>query len=959
MLQQAHRRFSRFPLLPIAKVLGFSAFWIWNLLFASVIYCGVLPFIGIPLILATATGDIPLPFTLSLALFLAVPLGSMGLGVRFLKQPGRVMQLFYGVELPLLLLCILRLFALRELTLAGDFVVGTVLLAIATYAWTLIRGGGNQPKDASNAMAATQARWAIPIKVGLQTLVLLIGLYVSAILLIYALPLIAWLVNAIVATSWFAVVSELLVGGFDAIRYSGLWGVFGLFIMLGFGLLFWSGAAFVAIMPSVLAALYIHSSQRSAQRFARQYGQVKIISIGLATLTTWTILFGAFNQQPQAQAFALLDAAPSSPKAKQELLRRSDQIRDGLLNAYLADYRYVSSVDANDHIRAIYQSQFAALGDAIPQAAQNIYNDLAAPFLYQNTSPDDADKAAKAYREFFDEPIQKAEPQAITHALNSTANRDEAKAGLLNINQKKVLLKQQSVSVTEHGDWAEVELHETYQNKTRDVQEVYYSFSLPEDAIVTGVWLGDTDNRDQRFKPQVSPRGAAQKVYNAQVQRARPIDPALLEQVGPRHYRLRAFPVPVVPLNMPNWIDRQGITAGDRGPTEMHLWLTYSVMGDDQGWPMPQLGEKRNLFWSGQTERSQNGQKVADAADAWLLDHVLSKSQAQPATHAFDLEGYRVTAKPLSDRDYAQPQNQKVAIVLDSSRSLENHREEVAQTIDWLKQNGFAQTSPGGNDADLFIAAPAGQQASRLDDWQTFDAQQFPFFGSLELKQMLQQFDALKGNTAYDSIVVLTDGDTYELSSDGGELPDLEQPLWMVHVGQLPPAYDDGVLKLMQDSGGGVGTGLGEVLQRGATIAKLNAAAISDGYVWSVAKLADGAKPQAAEAEFSPLAARQLINQLAKTTAADVPEELDRIHQIAKQQQIVTPYSSMIVLVNDDQRRQLAEAEAESDRFDREVESGNETLESPNNPMSVPEPSPVMPLLLAGGLYWGWRQVRR
>jgi len=90
-----------------------------------------------------------------------------------------------------------------------------------------------------------------------------------------------------------------------------------------------------------------------------------------------------------------------------------------------------------------------------------------------------------------------------------------------------------------------------------------------------------------------------------------------------------------------------------------------------------------------------------------------------------------------------------------------------------------------------------------------------------------------------------------------------------------------------------------------------------------------------------------------------VPEELDRIHQIAKQQQIVTPYSSMIVLVNDDQRRQLAEAEAESDRFDREVESGNETLESPNNPMSVPEPSPMMPLLLAGGLYWGWRRVRR
>ncbi len=954
MLQQALSRISRFPLLPVLKVLGFSAFWIWNLLFAGVIYCGIVPFVGIPLILATATGEIPLPFTLSLALFLAVPMGSMGLGIRFLKQPSKVMKLFYGVELPLLLLCILRLFALRELTLAGDFVVGTVLLAIFTYAWNLIRGERVDVSQKNTAIAA--------VKTGLQTLVLLIGLYVSALLLIYALPLIAWLVNAIVTTNWLGIIADFGSWTFEVIRSGDLWGFWNLFsviIMLGFGLLFWSGAVFISVMPSVLAALYIQSSQRCAQLFARQYGQVKVISIGLATLTTWTILFGAFNQQPQAQAFALLDAAPDSPKAKQELLQRSDEIRDGLMNAYLADYRYVSSVDANDHIRAMYQATFPAIGTAIPQAIQNVYNDLAAPFLYQNAGKDDAAKAAKAYRQFFDQPIQKAEQQSITHALNSTANRDEAKAGLLNIDQKKVLLKQQSVAVIEHGDWAEVELYETYQNKTSDVQEVYYSFSLPESAVITGVWLGDTAELEKRFEPQVSPRGAAQKVYNAQVQRARPIDPALLEQVGPRHYRLRAFPVPVVPLEVPDWVDREGVTARDPGPTEMHLWLTYDVMGDDQGWPMPQLGEKRNLFWSGKTQRSQNGQKVAGAIDAWLPDHIASKAQAKPATHEFDLVGHRITAKPLTAKDYAQPQNQKVAIVLDSSRSLENHRNEVAQTLGWLKQNGFAQTRPGGNDADLFVSAPEAQQASRLDDWQTFDAQQFPFFGSLELKQMLQQFDALKGDTAYDSVIFLTDGYTYELSSDGGDLPALDMPLWMVHVGQLPPAYDDAVLKAMQDSGGGVGTSLGEVLQRGATIAKLDAAAISDGYAWSVSKLEDGVKPKAVEADFSPLAARQLINQLAKTTAADVPEELDRIHQIAKQQQIVTPYSSMIVLVNDDQRRQLAEAEAESDRFDREVESGSETLENPNNPMSVPEPSPVMPLLLAGGLYLGWKRVRR
>ncbi len=87
----------------------------------------------------------------------------------------------------------------------------------------------------------------------------------------------------------------------------------------------------------------------------------------------------------------------------------------------------------------------------------------------------------------------------------------------------------QQVTVKEHGDWADVELYEVYKNQTREVQEVFYSFSLPESAVITGLWLGDTNKLDQRFRFVVSPRGAAQKVYNSQVRRSRPIDPALLE----------------------------------------------------------------------------------------------------------------------------------------------------------------------------------------------------------------------------------------------------------------------------------------------------------------------------------------------------------------------------------------------------------------------------------------------
>ncbi|EGJ33680.1 MULTISPECIES: PEP-CTERM sorting domain-containing protein [Moorena] len=58
----------------------------------------------------------------------------------------------------------------------------------------------------------------------------------------------------------------------------------------------------------------------------------------------------------------------------------------------------------------------------------------------------------------------------------------------------------------------------------------------------------------------------------------------------------------------------------------------------------------------------------------------------------------------------------------------------------------------------------------------------------------------------------------------------------------------------------------------------------------------------------------------------------------------------MIVLVNDEQRRMLKEAEASSDRFDREVETGEEQLNQPSNPFTVsgvPEPEVWMLILIS------------
>jgi putative PEP-CTERM system integral membrane protein len=302
------------------------------------------------------------------------------------------------------------------------------------------------------------------------------------------------------------------------------------------------------------------------------------------------------------------------------------------------------------------------------------------------------------------------------------------------------------------------------------------------------------------------------------------------------------------------------------------------------------------------------------------------------------------------------------------------HLKEVSETFSWLKQQGFADNNLANNDADLYITDATNAQPKRLDDLRRFEVDKLAFYGSIQLKEMLQQFAQLRGDTAYDGILLVSDQGSYELSDDKKDVPAMPAPLWMVHLGgQLPPAYDDATLKAIQDSGGGVSTTIPVVMQRLATQEALGSSAVSvvDGYAWFMENV-ETATPaslqdkRAAKDGFEPLAARQLVlglSQTMKGSQGGTLKELDAIHNIAKTFDIVTPYSSMIVLVNDRQKQALKEAEAASDRFDREVESGKEQLSKPFDPLTVsgvPEPEEWMLLgLVAIALVVLIRRQRR
>ncbi|MBW4650563.1 MAG: TIGR02921 family PEP-CTERM protein [Kastovskya adunca ATA6-11-RM4] len=910
-----------------------SIFWIWNLTFLTIVYAGILPFVGAYLIPAAVTGQIPGEYLITLLALVAVPTICTGLGWwRFRKQPLQLMRLFYGVEAPLFLLCLIRLFLLRELTPASTQIIGTIALCIAAFAVQLLYGYASQRRPLA---------W---LQLLSHSLMLLTGIYVGAVLLFYALPLATVVIVEFLKFEWLAAFIQSLSWTALSVLW---WGPI-LLVLFGF-----SCTLFI-VMPSALAGLYIHSGRQILQAFSSQYGR-KLTALGsLGVVVVWLSLFVALQQQPQVRAFALLEKPATTDSTRQSLLAQSEVIRKGLVNANLLAYRYLSTREENDHIRLMYQEVFG-LPQSQAQVVQDIYNSFMSPFLYIG-SRGDIQTAEKLYAAFFDAPLQKTEQKAVQHAIQSTANRDEAKAGLLNLNEKKVWLRSQTVTLKPQGDWADIELYEVYENQTFDQQEIFYSFSLPESAVITGLWLGDTGDRQQRFPFTVSPRGAAQQVYNEQVQQR--VDPALLEQVGPRHYRLRAFPIPP---------KRDWETEPVSRPMEMHLWLSYKVMRQESGWKMPELAEKRNIFWNRDTERLYIGANKPGKLEDWLPAYVSATGKNAPTVHQVTFSDSdnpkgilsdRIEAKPLKKSDYSLPQGKRFAVVLDSSRSMGDRVRELNQTFDWLKAKGFADNNFANNDADLYITATAGATPQRIDNLRQFEVPKQTFYGTIQLKQILQQFAQLQGDTAYDGILLVTDQGSYELSDDSKAVPAIKAPLWVVHLGgQLPPAYDDATLQAIQNSGGGVSTDIPEVLQRLATKEALGKSVVNvvEGYAWSLhnqasEKLTEPTPTnQNSSKGFEPLAARQLVLGLSQEKDTKQVTQLDAIHAIAKTYDIVTPYSSMIVLVNDEQREALKRAEQKSDRFDREVESGNEQLTQPSNPLNVsgtPEPAEWMLLLV-------------
>ncbi|MGD1920238.1 MAG: PEP-CTERM sorting domain-containing protein, partial [Pleurocapsa sp.] len=127
------------------------------------------------------------------------------------------------------------------------------------------------------------------------------------------------------------------------------------------------------------------------------------------------------------------------------------------------------------------------------------------------------------------------------------------------------------------------------------------------------------------------------------------------------------------------------------------------------------------------------------------------------------------------------------------------------------------------------------------------------------------------------------------MSQDNQDLPAINAPLWMIHLGnKLPRAYNDAILQTIQNTAGGVANDLPTVMKRLAT-EEANGVAVVDGYSWAVST---SDTQETVKTVLEPLAARQLVSYFSYNSKNNLSlPELDNVHRIAKDNNLVTPYS--------------------------------------------------------------------
>jgi hypothetical protein len=918
------------------RIMTMATFWLFHATWIIIAVAGVLPYVAWPLFQDLFNGRATWEICWPLLLWMFVPLVFAVIAyVRFRARAPSLFAFLFGVELPLFWGLLLRMSTHELHGAAGLMVWGVVLgIAAATIGAAL---GDNAP------------RWLhIPL-VWLAGCGILIASFTALITLPVVLSLAYDLIEDLVfVRDWSG--AGLMEASAQMILAAPFM-LLGTALFIGIPLLL----TLTLALPFLAPAAWMYLMVGSARRWRSSAGWSVVLGATTAAMGAFIVVAeDGWGEQEHEQALALA-VEPRSEAQARRWLDDEEALRNGLTHAYLATYR---TVDQDAHADSLaegwaewqrrvqiglrvplnnsYELMSDADGDEV-RATRTTWGKriaaVAGPFVHHGHYADDAALAARTYADAYGEQIERSEREALQHALGTTVMRGPRYAGYMDEGAQRVHLLSQEVSITSEGGIATVEIHDEWMNLTHEEQEVLLGFALPPSAAVDGLWLGGNNNKDQAFVGRLAPRGAAQQVYREQVQRR--ADPALLEQVGPLQYRLRVFPIPASASDVleTDWLNRPSTP-------HVHTWVRYRVpVAADGVVRTPQLLERRNGFWSEHTKRViHHGDATAphDVAvestedETWVQGALPKQSTGPIIAEAADRCWQLVPVSSSSSPSLSSLSGRRIDVVVDASYGMGKHRPVLMRALAELEASGAQLRVHLGTNAFL-------NGAMRIVERPAVDAA--TFVGAASVKDLLEQYTALSNASSTpggtrDVILVLAAQGSFDLANDNA-LAALPVPTYVMHIGgQLPAGYDDATADALSMSGGTV---VGSLQEFAAAVK--GGSVVVDGWELQPASSCTGAS--SITSASLPVIARMWIRQADKTRVRSDASTLDALHAVAMVGHVVTPYSSLIALVDAEQLKRLADLAGQQDRFEREVESFNKVPNGNNdlNLTGAPEPT--------------------
>jgi putative PEP-CTERM system integral membrane protein len=490
-------------------------------------------------------------------------------------------------------------------------------------------------------------------------------------------------------------------------------------------------------------------------------------------------------------------------------------------------------------------------------------------------------------------------------------------------------------------------------------QEVVYEFSLPEHAVITDLRLGTS----LEHRGEIAPRGAAQQTYVNQVRRM--VDPALLEQTGPRQYRLRVYPVPGVSQNAER-IRREAV----EGPTQ-RVQFTYVVVRDPEGIPLPSYTQEFNLSRNdvqisaqidGKKARlAQDGSFVIDPKDKELLCALrINQVTTLPdgVSVRFVLSSDVRTGGPAlelcdnADATFALFQHKKIAFLVDTSyankEQLGGLLEQVRALPDTFFRGNTVRYYPFGAELGAGVDIKSPSDMPKMKN--------MVFFGKGDIVKALGSIDA-----QFDTVIIFVGekpyfSDAQILKADART----HANVIFIHPKGMVPAYPTAFETLVANARGvSVVTDIQSALAHSGAIADGSQSYSYVGSYWYIkatspqvnygnvmptstpialtgATSMDGQKMLFSIAERAQITKASRMYRSGTIPAWSLVTSFDALHGRAKSIGIVTPLSSYIALVNDNQRNQLSALSGHVDKYTSEQS------------FTVTQPGFVAPLMTSG-----------